>query len=194
MIRFRSLVLVSGILAVACLGLWACQGEVESKTPQVVAQVDNPSAENPAVSHPRSENAMPDFELQDLAGNPVRLSDYEGKAVLINFWATWCGPCRAEIPELVKIQKEYGGSDFTVIGISLDQGGFDLVQRFVNAHNLNYPILMGNRLVVKQYGNFQAIPATFLLNSKHELARRYRGLVNKSMIVDDLEKLFEDRA
>ena len=194
MIRFRSLVLVSGILAVACLGLWAYQGEVESKTPQVVAQVDSPSAENPAVSHLRSENAMPDFELQDLTGNSVRLSDYEGKVVLINFWATWCGPCRAEIPELVEIQKEYGGSDFTVIGISLDQGGIDLVQRFVNAHNLNYPILMGNALVVMQYGNFQAIPATFLLNSKHELARRYIGLVNKSMIEDDLEKLFEDRA
>jgi peroxiredoxin len=173
--------------AAASLGVWSCQGEVQSN-----AQVDAPSvgADGTAGTTTRSEKAMPNFELQDLDGNVVRLSDYSGQVVLLNFWATWCSPCKAEMSDFVEIQKQYGDGSFTVIAVSLDQTGIAKVREFVDARKLNFPILMGNQTVVTQYGNFRGIPTSFLLNSDHELAKRYTGLVTKRMLESDLSDLF----
>ena len=151
-------------------------------------------ADSSAVAVTRSPKAMPDFELQDLSGRPVRLSDYAGKAVLLNFWATWCPPCKAELPDLVELQRTHGGDQFVVIGVSLDQTGVHGVREFVAERGLNYPILMGNEDVVIQYGNFRGIPTTFLLNTQHELERKYTGLVTRKMVESDLTRLFDGQA
>ena len=141
---------------------------------------------------PRSADAMPDFVLTDLDGNTVHLSDFEGKAVLVNFWATWCPPCRQELPDLVDIQSEFGGERFTVLGVSLDQTGPSTVRRFAQEMNLNFPLLMGNQEVVTQYGNFRGIPTSFLLNQRHEQVKRYMGMVTKNQLSGDLNSLFDE--
>jgi peroxiredoxin len=148
----------------------------------------------PDASSERSPRAMPDFILKDLDGKTVRLSDYAGRAVLINFWATWCAPCKAELPELVEIQREFGSDGFTILGISLDQVGPAAVRRFAQTFGLNYRILMGNPTVVAQYGNFRGIPASFLLNERHEQVRRYIGLITRAQLTRDLENLLASQA
>jgi peroxiredoxin len=181
---------------VMSLAMWGCQGEAESSaqlsTTESLKQADAEGmiTQESAATVTRSDQAMPDFELQDLDGNVVKLSDYAGRAVLLNFWATWCPPCKAEMPVLVEVQKQYGGEEFTVIAVSLDQTGTAKVRKFVDSHALNFPILMGNQRVVTQYGNFRGIPTSFLLDTNHELAKRYMGLVTKRMLESDLTDLF----
>src|SRR5690348_13547526 len=91
-----------------------------------------------------SKIAAPDWHLSDVDGKPVKLSDFKGKVVILDFWATWCPPCRAEIPEFVAIQKKYADKGFTVIGISLDQQGASVVKSFMNQLGMNYPVVIGN--------------------------------------------------
>lgn len=177
--------------------LCGCQSKNDQQSAQVPAVAGSaPDTGAAAAGHTasRSPNAMPDFVLQDLTGREVHLSDYAGKAVLINFWATWCPPCKAELPDLVEIQRTHGGDRFTVIGVSLDQTGVEGVQQFVNEKGLNFPILMGNEDVVIQYGNFRGIPTSFLLNANHELARKYSGLVTRQMVESDLSHLLDEQA
>ena len=178
----RALTLLA--FAVALLGVGSgCGSDVQSESAAVPALNDTPAAQ-PAE---RSENAVPEFALQDLDGRTVHLSDFAGKAVFLNFWATWCPPCKAELPDLVEVQKKYGGDEFVIVGISLDRTGPAKVQAFVQQAGLNYPILMGNEQVVAAYGNFTGIPTSFLLNPRHEAVRQYTGMITKAQLVHDLE-------
>jgi len=147
-----------------------------------------------AGSADRSPDAMPDFELVDLDGKTIHLSDYAGKAVFVNFWATWCPPCRAELPDLVAIQNAYGGEQFTIIGISLDQTGSAGVKNFAQNNRLNYPIVMGNMDVVADYGNFRGIPSSFLLDRRHEKVKSYTGPVTREQLARDIKELVGDSA
>jgi len=169
----------------------ASQGD-QAAVPEI--RPGDSSGTQPSAAVARSPQAMPDFVLQDLTGQAVRLSDYAGKAVLLNFWATWCPPCKAELPDLVALQNEFGGERFTVLGVSLDQTGVNAVRDFVRERGVNYPILMGNEDVVVKYGNFRGIPTTFLLYPSHELARKYSGLVTRDMVASELTKIFSEPA
>jgi len=182
-------IMVSLALLAALTSMTGCQGSAQSETPVLAesAHNDPETMVNPGI--PRSPDAMPDFVLTDLDGNMVKLSDYAGQAVLLNFWATWCPPCKAELPDLMEIQSEFSGVDFTVVGVSLDQSGPAKVRRFVDEHGINFPILMGNQTVVVQYGNFRGIPTSFLLNTRHEQVKRYTGLVTKRQLERDLENV-----
>jgi peroxiredoxin len=192
--RFSALAKGAGAVVLAA-SLCACQSGSEQTSAALPQGTGEPvPADSQKVSRVRSSKAMPDFVLQDLSGQPVRLSDYAGKAVLINFWATWCPPCKAELPDLVELQNTHGGDRFTVIGVSLDQTGVAAVREFVRERGLNFPILMGNEDVVIQYGNFRGIPTSFLLNPDHELARKYPGLVTRRMVETDLSRLFDHPA
>lgn len=177
--------LIHGVVLFGC-GTW---NEPAAESSQAAAE-DAP----PAQTDGRSPNAMPDFVLQDLDGATVRLSDYAGKAVFVNFWATWCGPCKAEIPDLVELQKQYSGDGFTIVGVSLDQTGVTTVRDFAQKNGLNYPVLMGNQQVVTQYGNFRGIPTSFLLNDKHEKVKQYPGMVPKQQLTADIEALLNGKA
>ena len=202
MIRIR--LVTSGILT-ASLFLTGCDSgaQSESTLSDAGANISEKAPDKPVESEyegrsqsytERSPNAMPDFALQDLEGNVVRLSDYAGKTVLINFWATWCGPCKIELPDLVEIQKEFADKNFVVLGISLDRTGPAPVRRFVERVGLNYPVLMGNQDVVIQFNNFQMIPTSFLLAPNHEKVKQYTGVVPKSQLVSDIEKVLEGPA
>ena len=106
----------------------------------------------------------PNFELRDLSGNQVRLDSFRGHPVLIDFWATWCGPCRFEIPGYIELQKKYGDAGLAIVGVSLDRGGPLVVKKFVEEQKINYLIVLGDDKVAEAFGGVEAIPTTFIID------------------------------
>ncbi len=133
--------------------------------------------------------AAPAWELKDLEGKPVKLSDYKGKVVILNFWATWCPPCREETPDLVALQNEYKDQGLVVIGVSLDEGGVAKVKSFASKMKINYPVVMGDGKTVEAYGNFQAIPSTFYIDRAGNLAGTHTGGADKAMFESAIKPL-----
>jgi thiol-disulfide isomerase/thioredoxin len=134
-------------------------------------------------------NAAPDFTLYTLNGEEVKLSDYLGKVVILDFWATWCAPCRKGIPDLVSIQNEYK-EDLVVIGISLDQPATqDELVPFIESYGINYPVVLGNIEVSAVYGNIQAIPTSFIIDQEGNIINKHIGLVPKSTLVEEINSL-----
>ena len=133
----------------------------------------------------------PDFALKDEKGNTIRLSDYKGKTVLLNFWATWCGPCRREIPGFVKLYNEYKDKGFEIIGISVDQAGWQVIKPFMENYDISYPIVLFDRKVVMDYGGISSIPTSFFINNKGEVVERIIGMRPDSYFKDKVEELLE---
>ncbi len=125
-----------------------------------------PAAQGQKVSQTQKQPPMaPNFTLKDIEGNDVSLSDYKGKVVFVNFWATWCPPCRGEIPDLIKLQEKYGKDGFAILGISVDQqNSIGKVPGFVKKMGMNYPVLYSQIDVVRNYGGIESIPTTFVIN------------------------------
>ena len=106
----------------------------------------------------------PAWTLKDIDGKPVRSSDFKGKVVVIDFWATWCPPCREEIPGYIEMTKKHGKDGLVIIGISLDQAGPGVVRPFIAKSGINYPIVMGDDATVAAFGGVEGIPTTFLID------------------------------
>lgn len=104
-----------------------------------------------------SKMAAPDWQLTDVDGKPVKLSDFKGKVIILDFWATWCPPCRAEIPGFVAIQKKYADRSFTVIGVSLDEQGPSMVKPFMRQLGMNYPVVMGIKSAANEAADFGSL-------------------------------------
>ena len=122
-------------------------------------------------------------------GETFRLSDHKGKVVLVNFWATWCGPCRMEIPDLVALQERYGPRGFTVVGVSTDDQGLDYVRAFIQKSPINYPILVVPDGVKEAYGGVPAIPASFLINKRGQIVYSVEGLTTEAALAPRIEGL-----
>jgi peroxiredoxin len=138
-----------------------------------------------------SRKAAPEFALKDADGRTVRLADYHGKVVLLNFWATWCDPCRAEIPWFADLERRHKDRGFAVVGISMDEDGWDAVKPFISEFGINYRILMGDDTIAKLYGGVESLPTTFLIDREGRVAAVHVGLVSKSSYERDLIQLFE---
>jgi len=139
------------------------------------------------------QQAAPDFVLKDVNGKDVKLSDFKGKIVVLNFWATWCGPCRKEIPDFIELQEEYGKEGLQFIGIALDQEGAAKVKPFVDKNKISYPILIGNNDIADKYGGMNAIPVTFLIDRKGMIRGHYIGMRQKSDLESMLVALLREK-
>lgn len=145
---------------------------------------------SPAVNNNSSNdnNKAPDFTLVDTKGKKIKLSDYKGKVVILDFWATWCPPCRRGIPDLIDIQKQYKNK-VAIIGVSLDTDTKDNVVPFMKSFGINYPVVFGTPEVVENYGNIQAIPTSFVIDKKGNIVNQHVGLTPKEKYVEEINKL-----
>lgn len=136
--------------------------------------------------------AAPNFSLKDSGGKTVQLSDYRGKVVLLNFWATWCGPCKMEIPWFIDFERELKDQGFAVIGVSMDDEGWQAVRPFVSEEGINYRVLLANDSIGELYGGIDSLPTTFVIDREGRVAAVHIGLVSKSRYANDLKQLLEN--
>ncbi len=130
----------------------------------------------------------PDFALTDLQGKTVKLSDLRGKAVVLNFWATWCPPCKAEIPWFVELQKRYGAQGLQVVGVNMDDGDRKDVEKFVAENSINYPVLLGKEKVAEQYGGIDYLPTTFYIDRSGVVIDRVFGQPERAEIEQNIKR------
>ncbi len=139
----------------------------------------------------------PNFTLKDMNGADVSLEQYKGKVVLVNFWATWCGPCQVEIPWLIEFQQKYADRGFTILGISMDDDGKKDVEPFLQEHRfdvggqkmgLNYPILFGNDELAGKFNVF-GLPTSVLISRDGKKVKTYIGLISHDTIANEIEGL-----
>lgn len=145
--------------------------------------------------HNRQPNAgklqgqpAPDFALASLDGKTLKLSDYHGKAVLLNFWATWCEPCKIEMPWFVQLQQQYGSQGLQVLGVAMDDTDPKEITKFTHKMGVNYPVVVGKESVGDQYGGIPYLPSTFYIDRDGKVVDRVYGLVSRSEIEDDIKK------
>jgi thiol-disulfide isomerase/thioredoxin len=127
-----------------------------------------------------------------LDGTIVDSNEYAGKVRLINFFATWCPPCKEEIPSLIELQKDYGPEGFSVIGLSVDQGDRQQVKAFARKMGINYPVLMADEAVIKGFGGVSGIPVSFLVGRDDVLLQRYFGFVDRELIEGDIKNALKE--
>ena len=130
------------------------------------------------------------FTLPGTDGNLINLADYKGKIVIVDFWATWCPPCRKGIPDLIDLKKKYG-NDLVIIGVSVDTDSKDEVVPFIKEYGINYPVVYGNMSVYAQYGGIRSIPTSFIINQEGKVFKKYVGLIPKTTYMSDINSLME---
>jgi len=130
----------------------------------------------------------PDFTLETLEGRSLRLSDLRGKAVLLNFWATWCGPCKIEMPWFVELQNEYGPQGLQVVGVAMDDSSKEDIAKFAKDMGVNYPVLLGKEAVGDAYGGVPALPESFFISRDGKIVDKILGLEGKADIEDAVKK------
>jgi len=139
-------------------------------------------------------DVAPDFTLQSLEGKSVHLSDYRGKAVLLNFWATWCAPCKIEMPWFVELQKEYGPEGLQIVGVAMDDASPKEIADFAKDMGVNYPVLIGKESVGDAYGGVQFLPESFYIDRNGKVLDKAFGLKGRGEIEDDIKKIIASTA
>ena len=130
----------------------------------------------------------PDFSLKNAAGATIRLSEYKSKVVLLNFWATWCGGCKKEIPWFVEFQNAYKDRGFAVLGASFDAEGWEIVRPFLDTQGVNYPVVLGNGELSAQY-DVSALPKTLLIDREGKIVISHVGMVDKTEFKKQIQEL-----
>lgn len=173
--------LLSGVALVAMMGsLAGCGSKAETERS---ASAKAAKARKPA----------PDFTLKDADGASVKLSDLKGKVVLLNFWATWCGPCALEIPWFIEFQQQYKNRGLEIVGVSMDEEGWTVVKPYIAQKKINYRILLGNDSVSQLYGGVDSLPTTFLIDREGRLAfPPHVGLAGKNDYLKEIQSLLDD--
>jgi cytochrome c biogenesis protein CcmG, thiol:disulfide interchange protein DsbE len=138
--------------------------------------------------YPLLHKPAPAIVRDDIHQQPVDLSSYRGKVVLLNFWATWCAPCQIEMPRFVEWQTRYGPDGLQIVGVSLDDDSAP-VAALTRKRHVNYPILMGNEQIGTAYGGILGLPVTFLIDRQGIIAARYKGETSLAAMERDLKRL-----
>jgi len=187
--------LVIGTVLVLIVGTYFADKatRVKAKNPNVVMKADDPGKPDSPAGLP-----APDLTLKDLDGKDVSLSEYKGKVVLVNFWATWCEPCRVEIPWLIEMQHKYGSKGFVLLGIALDEEGKSVVAPFVAKERfdvdgqklpMDYKILIGNDDAADKFGGLFGYPTSVLISKDGKQIKRVTGIISE----DEMNKLIESQ-
>ena len=143
-----------------------------------------------ALSGHAQATPMPDFTLPSVVdGKDISSDDFKGKVLLVTFFTTWCPPCRQEIPSLIRLQKDLSAKGFSVLGLSLDEGGAEVVNELVENDNINYPVLMADSDVVSGFGGVTGIPTSFLVSHEGKMIRTYAGYVSHELLKQDIEEI-----
>jgi thiol-disulfide isomerase/thioredoxin len=132
-------------------------------------------AQQPTIRLARNPDPAPDFKLDTLEGKPLNLAEYRNKVILLNFWATWCGPCRAEIPDLVELQNKYK-DQLQIIGLVVDDEDQQAIKKFVDEFGINYPVAIATDELRTEYGGIPALPTSFLLDAQGRVVQKHEGL------------------
>jgi peroxiredoxin len=131
----------------------------------------------------------PDFSLTDLSGHPLRLSDYRGKVVILDFWATWCEPCKEEIPHFIEMQNKHSAQGLQILGISMDDSE-PPVRQFQQQFKMNYPVAVGTPHLADQYGGVLGLPITFIIDREGRITSRHIGASNPEVFEKEIQRLF----
>jgi peroxiredoxin len=174
----RSIALLAAALFVAC-SFTGCSSEPRSV--KAAAKVKPEQERHPA----------PEFALKDANGKTVRLEDYKGKVILLDFFATWCGPCKIEIPWFMEMERKNKDRGFAVLGVSMDDEGWDIVKPFLAELGVNYRVVIGNDSTAQLYGGVDALPTTFLIDRNGKIASVHIGLASKKVFEDGIEQLLQ---
>jgi thiol-disulfide isomerase/thioredoxin len=178
MVKIARLSVLALSVAVLSVALVSCGGQGEgSQSGEAETQpATRGAAEQPGEAATGTDVGQmpPAFTLQDLSGNDVALSDFAGKVVILDLWATWCPPCRQEVPFLVSLYEEYKDQGLAVVGVGLDRGGADVLAPFVEANNVTYTILVGDEMISRDYG-VSSIPMTLMIGRDGLVASREIG-------------------
>jgi cytochrome c biogenesis protein CcmG, thiol:disulfide interchange protein DsbE len=134
---------------------------------------------------------MPELVMAQLDGGTWRMADHRGQVVLVNYWATWCGPCWEETPGLVRLSRELGPKGLAVVGVAIDEGGRDKVQRFVDAFHVSYPVTLPEKMSQMEYG-MEGVPTTILVDKEGRVAKTYVGAVRQADYETDVEVLLAE--
>jgi thiol-disulfide isomerase/thioredoxin len=141
--------------------------------------------------HVAQTRPAPAFNVRTLEGKPLRLAELKNRPVILDFWATWCGPCRASMPHLSSMQSRYEKQGLTVIGMSVDDGGPQNVRKFANQLGVRFTLAMANDEILDAYGPIRSIPTTFFINRKGEIVRRVVGYIDGETMEDYVKELLE---
>ncbi|WP_118838034.1 TlpA family protein disulfide reductase [Salinibacter ruber] len=186
-----------GALTFTTLGIGLLYVTVTGPPPQPpMADGDSQSTERPPTQrtpaqHPLQGESAPDFSLEQMNGEPFRLSDHRGEIVVVNFWATWCPPCRKEIPGFIQLQKEFGTEEVTILGISLDDQGFEAVRPYAEEMGINYPLVVGSNRLTRKYGGVRALPTSFVVGPEGTVQYARPGFLPKAELRRQLKPLLK---
>ena len=140
-----------------------------------------------------NSSKAPDFAVKDLKGREISLSNYSGKVVFLNFWATWCGPCKAEIPDFIEAYKQYKDKGMEIIGISVDRRNLNSVLKFVEKYKINYPVVMSTDKIQKDYEPGPYIPTTIIIDQEGKIRYKHIGYMSKEALNDYFLKLTKEK-
>ncbi len=171
-------VLIAVVVVIALIGAY------------VLLVKDTPTtarAMNPSLPPREISGAAPGFTLNDINGRNVSLSEFKGKVVILDFWATWCPPCKREIPDFISLQTEYGSKGLQVVGIALDEP--EKVVQFSHDQGMNYPVLLGTDEIAARYGGISGIPTTYVLDKAGRIVARYEGFRPRAVFESAIKDL-----
>jgi len=136
-----------------------------------------------------SNQLAPGWELPDLDGKAIHSTDFKDQVVVLDFWATWCPPCRAEIPDFIELQHKYAAQGLTVIGISVDQSDLKTVKSFAQKMGINYPVVLADNKIVDTFGGIDGLPTTFIINRTGHIVEQHLGFTPPITIEKDVKAL-----